>query len=89
MYVMFMRAVMIATIAVGLVVRDAEGKSVRMSTRTATSKVIPAWARRYNANCSMCHSPAVPRLNARGIQFKWAGYRLPEEIGEKAEVTRL
>ena len=89
MYVMFMRAVMIATITVGLVVRDAEGKSVRMSMRTATSKVIPAWARRYNANCSMCHSPAVPRLNARGIQFKWAGYRLPEEIGEKAEVTRL
>lgn len=89
MYVTLLRAVVIATIAVGLVVQDAEGKSVRVSTRTATSKVIPAWARRYNANCSMCHSPAVPRLNARGIQFKWAGYRLPEEIGEKAEVTRL
>lgn len=50
---------------------------------------IPAWARRYNANCSMCHSPAVPRLNAKGIQFKWAGYRLPEEIGEKAEVDKI
>jgi hypothetical protein len=53
------------------------------------SRVIPAWARKYNANCSMCHSPAVPRLNARGIQFKWAGYRMPEEIGENAEVSRL
>ncbi|ODT04513.1 MAG: hypothetical protein ABS52_04465 [Gemmatimonadetes bacterium SCN 70-22] len=31
----------------------------------------------------------MPRLNARGIQFKWAGYRMPEEIGENAEVTRL
>ena len=51
--------------------------------------LIPPWARKYNANCSMCHSPAVPRLNAKGIQFKWAGYRMPEEIGEKAEVDRI
>lgn len=57
--------------------------------RVTVARVIPAWARKYNANCSMCHSPAVPRLNARGIQFKWAGYRMPEEIGEKAEVSRL
>lgn len=58
-------------------------------TPTPAHAVIPAWARKYNANCSMCHSPAVPRLNAKGIQFKWAGYRLPEEIGEKAEVDKI
>ena len=27
---------------------------------------IPAWARRYNMNCSGCHYPAVPRLNEIG-----------------------
>lgn len=53
------------------------------------ARTIPAWARKYNANCSLCHSPAVPRLNAKGIQFKWAGYRMPDEIGEKAEVDNV
>jgi hypothetical protein len=38
-------------------------------------------------NCSGCHQPAVPRLNAFGFKFKWAGYRLPEEIGDKMEVS--
>ena len=50
---------------------------------------IPAWARKYNMNCSGCHAPAVPRLNAKGFAFKWAGYRLPEEIGENQEVKQL
>ncbi len=45
---------------------------------------IPAWARKYNMNCSGCHLAAVPRLNATGTKFKWAGYRMPEEIGEDA-----
>jgi len=50
---------------------------------------IPAWARRYNVNCSHCHYPAVPRLNATGLAFKWAGYRLPEEINEKVSVEKI
>lgn len=50
---------------------------------------IPAWARRYNMNCSGCHAPAVPRLNATGYAFKWAGYRMPEEIGEDQEVKQV
>lgn len=61
----------------------------RATLGKATARVIPAWARKYNANCSLCHSPAVPRLNAKGIQFKWAGYRMLEEIGEKAEVNNI
>ena len=66
---------------------------VALMTTTAlpahAARKIPAWARKYNANCSLCHSPAVPRLNAKGIQFKWAGYRMPDEIGEKAEVDNV
>ena len=50
---------------------------------------IPAWARRYNMNCSGCHYPAVPRLNATGILFKWAGYRMPDALGEKIDVQKI
>lgn len=55
----------------------------------AKTAAIPAWARKYNMNCNGCHSPAVPRLNTFGFKFKWAGYRLPEEIGEKQEVANV
>jgi hypothetical protein len=50
---------------------------------------IPAWARRYNVNCSFCHAPAVPRLNATGIRFRWAGYRMPEDLGDAVEVEKI
>lgn len=83
------RAMLITSIAIGLAPREAEATGRVLATLETRARVIPAWARKYNANCSMCHSPAVPRLNARGIQFKWAGYRMPEEIGENAEVSRL
>ena len=59
---------------------------------TALARVhrgIPAWARKYNVNCSACHTPAIPRLNADGERFKWAGYRKPEEWGEDAEVGKV
>ena len=52
-------------------------------------QALPAWARKYNMNCSGCHSPAVPRLNAKGFAFKWAGYRMPEEIGEDQDVKQV
>lgn len=48
---------------------------------------IPAWGRKYQLDCSACHWPAVPRLNGMGIQFRWAGYRMPDEIGQKVDVT--
>ena len=38
----------------------------------------PAFARRFNAKCSMCHSPLPPRLNNLGLVFKRLGYRLPD-----------
>lgn len=53
------------------------------------ARALPAWARRYNMNCSGCHSPAVPRLNATGIAFKWAGYRMPDDIGTAVEVNKI
>ena len=55
----------------------------------ADARALPAWARKYNMNCSGCHAPAVPRLNAKGFAFKWAGYRMPEEIGENQEAKNV
>lgn len=54
-----------------------------------TAHALPAWARKYNMNCDGCHSPAVPRLNAKGFAFKWAGYRMPDEIGEDQEIKNV
>ncbi len=54
-----------------------------------TSAALPAWARKYNMKCASCHYPAVPRLNATGFSFKWAGYRMPNEIGENMEVKKM
>ncbi len=53
------------------------------------SKAIPAWARKYNADCSMCHYPTVPRLNSFGQQFRRAGYRTPDEFGKDQDVTKV
>src|SRR5437762_13738264 len=41
---------------------------------------IPNWARKYNVDCATCHSPAVPRLNEFGHQFRKMGYRMDTEI---------
>jgi hypothetical protein len=77
-------------------VREADASArVRNYVATYTARttmanlMIPAWARKYNMNCSGCHYPVVPRLNATGMRFKWAGYRMPEEIGEKTDVEKI
>lgn len=71
--------------ALGTNVR-ANKKVVLSATHTRT---LPSWARKYNMNCSGCHYPTVPRLNATGLGFKWAGYRMPSEIGKNAEVKKI
>ena len=53
------------------------------------STPIPAWARKYNMNCSACHYPAAPHLNAFGILFKWRGFRMPNEIGQSQDVDKV
>jgi hypothetical protein len=53
------------------------------------SQAIPAWARKYNADCSMCHFPVIPRLNSYGHQFRRAGYRTPEDFNKDQDVTKV
>lgn len=41
-------------------------------------KAIPAFARKYQISCQVCHSPAFPRLKAFGDQFAGNGFKMTE-----------
>jgi hypothetical protein len=45
------------------------------------SNAMPNFARKYGKNCSLCHTE-VPKLNRNGFEFRSAGYRMPDEIGQ-------
>ncbi len=53
------------------------------------ASAIPAWARKYNMPCSGCHYPTPPKLNALGVRFRWAGYRMPGELGQDVAVDQV
>ena len=42
------------------------------------AKAIPAFARKYQISCQVCHSPAMPRLKPFGDDFAGNGFRLTE-----------
>ncbi|MCJ7449704.1 MAG: hypothetical protein MUO72_18675 [Bacteroidales bacterium] len=42
------------------------------------SNAIPAFARKYQISCQVCHSPAMPRLKSFGDEFAGNGFRLTE-----------
>jgi len=44
----------------------------------STANAIPAFARKYQISCQVCHSPALPRLKAFGDEFAGNGFRLTE-----------
>lgn len=46
---------------------------------------IANWGRKYKVDCTACHEPAVPRLNALGHQFRKMGYRMDTEVGKDAK----
>lgn len=39
---------------------------------------IPAFARKYQISCQVCHSPAMPQLKAFGDEFAGNGFRMTE-----------
>ena len=91
----FLYLIPLAAVAIAIAPRPAHafGNDIRSNTKVSvaslTGRAIPAWARKYNMNCSGCHYPTVPRLNATGIGFKWSGYRMPSEIGQNAEIKKI
>ena len=64
------------------------GGSVILAT-TRNSEAIPAFARKYNADCAMCHFPVIPRLNNFGQMYRRAGYRTPAEYNKDQELTNV
>lgn len=42
------------------------------------AKGIPAFARKYQISCQVCHTPAMPRLKAFGDEFAGNGFRMTE-----------
>ena len=53
------------------------------------ASAIPAWARKYNADCAMCHYAAYPRLNSFGLQYRRMGYRTPNEVNKDQEISNV
>ncbi|NOZ94172.1 MAG: hypothetical protein GXP47_05450, partial [Acidobacteria bacterium] len=49
---------------------------------------IPAFARKYNVRCFMCHT-VYPRLNRFGYEFKRLGYRMPPGWNGKKAPTSV
>lgn len=48
---------------------------LKIFTRTDfTVEAMPAWSRKYNADCTLCHT-TYPRLNRTGYEFMMRGYR--------------
>jgi hypothetical protein len=39
---------------------------------------IPAFARKYQLSCQVCHSPVMPRLKGFGAEFASNGFRMTE-----------
>ncbi len=63
--------------------------SVMFALFPSTASAIPAWSRRYDVQCSTCHYPAPPRLNAYGHKFRRAQFRLPDEFNKDADWKNL
>jgi len=57
--------------------------AVAMLSAATSANAIPAFARKYQTNCSSCHT-AYPALNRAGRKFKEAGYRFPKLRGEES-----
>lgn len=53
------------------------------------AQAIPAWARKYDQPCVMCHYPAVPRLNTLGHKFRQAGFRMPDEFNQEIKAENV
>ena len=41
-------------------------------------EAIPAFARKYQISCQVCHSPVMPRLKGFGEEFAGNGFRLTQ-----------
>src|SRR5690348_18448735 len=50
--------------------------SYELSGLVQKAEAIPAFARKYNFTCNVCHVPGFPKLNDFGNVFRDRGYQL-------------
>ncbi len=51
-----------------------------------SARAVPAFARRYNVDCTYCHT-AWPQLNRQGYIFRRLGYRMPWEVPKSSDAS--
>ena len=49
---------------------------------------LPNFARKYGMSCAVCHT-TIPRLNQVGYNYRRAGFRMPDELGQEAKFDGL
>lgn len=54
--------------------------SYEVSYRVREANAIPAFARKYNFACNVCHVPSFPKLNDFGNLFRDQGYQMGSEL---------
>jgi hypothetical protein len=52
--------------------------TILLLSETVKVNAIPAFARKYQISCQVCHAPAVPRLKGFGEEFASNGFRMKE-----------
>ena len=54
---------------------------VAISVLYGTAFNMPMFTRKYNLECGSCHT-VVPKLTKMGMEFRAAGFRMPDDIGK-------
>jgi hypothetical protein len=52
--------------------------AIILSITVQDASSIPAFARKYQISCQVCHSPVMPRLKPFGDDFAGNGFRMTE-----------
>lgn len=58
--------------------------AITFQSENRDAEALPMFARRLGVSCATCHT-SPPRLNETGYQFRAAGFRMPNEIGQSSE----
>ena len=85
------RPQIIAIMIVGITVMGITAMCVTVMTviDAQEASATPAFARKYSADCAMCHYAAFPRLNSFGLQFRRMGYRTPNEVNKDQDISNV
>ena len=61
-----------------IIIKGAIAAILVMGLTAENINAIPAFARKYQISCQVCHTPVMPRLKAFGNDFAGDGFRMTE-----------